>query len=144
MRKSRSLPTLARTPLCPDSRPSGSLRADTLRPRDCQAPSLRWEHANTSLSCRLAFEERSVWARDSFDVHRPLQQRLQRRTGEKVWRLTDVGNKLAANDGARAEAAGGSWDMWRPSNHCPPPWSGSVYPRAAYAAAACMSASLLQ
>mmetsp|Transcript_32295 Transcript_32295/g.68762 ORF Transcript_32295/g.68762 Transcript_32295/m.68762 type:complete len:157 (+) Transcript_32295:92-562(+) len=156
MRKSRSLPTVTRAPLHPTSRPSGTPRAPGLAGSgvgtlggtfgDYQAPSGRWEHANTKLANRQAYEERSVWANDSFDIHRPLQQRLPRPKPEKVWRMTDIGNKLtfSSTEGFNRDAANSSWDMYRPINKCPPPWANSAYPRAAFASAACMSQSMRQ
>ncbi|CAE7290395.1 unnamed protein product, partial [Symbiodinium sp. KB8] len=89
-----------------------------------KAPSLRWENPNEKLLSLHAYQERSSWANDAFDIHRPLHQRLERRKPDKVWRLTDAGTKFSYNSqvGLAKDASASSWDMWRPANHCAPPW----------------------
>eukprot|EP00929_Paragymnodinium_shiwhaense_P004366 TRINITY_DN105298_c0_g1_i1.p1 TRINITY_DN105298_c0_g1~~TRINITY_DN105298_c0_g1_i1.p1 ORF type:complete len:179 (-),score=5.18 TRINITY_DN105298_c0_g1_i1:118-576(-) len=149
MRKSRSLPMLAgtpRQPLCPPGRPSRTMSYAALAMSEYHQPPLRWEHANVKLSCLQQYEEKSNWAKDSFDVHRPLQQRLPRPRPGPRWYPTDVGNKLAFNRsvGGAKEAAAGAWDMYRPCSECPPPWAHSAHPRAMYSTSSCMSSSMLQ
>lgn len=104
----------------------------------------RWEHANMKLASQQQYEERSVWARDSFDIHRPLQRQLDRPRPEKRWQINEHGNKSSArqkHEFAR-DAANSAWDMWRPVNYQPPPWAHNMHPRAAHAASSCMSASM--
>lgn len=150
MRKTHSLPTLQnRQPLYPPARPSGLWQ----RGYSEFAPApVRWNHANVKLSSKQGYEERSVWANDSFDMHRPLNQRLRDQTAEdrqkleRNWRKNDVGNKYGFNqmNDFSKEAANGAFDMWRPANHKAPPWKNSVYPRAAYTTGACNSSSIIQ
>eukprot|EP00928_Gymnodinium_smaydae_P083010 TRINITY_DN66288_c0_g1_i1.p3 TRINITY_DN66288_c0_g1~~TRINITY_DN66288_c0_g1_i1.p3 ORF type:complete len:151 (+),score=21.44 TRINITY_DN66288_c0_g1_i1:130-582(+) len=150
MRKSRSVPMLQhagpRQPLHPPSRPH--FRTQRIPPggSEYHPPALRWEHANTKLSSLQAYEERSVWARDAFDMNRPLQQRLNRPRPEKRWYMTDIGNKLthSTTEAFCREAANCSWEMHRPVNSCPPPWAHTAHPRAAFSTSSCMSASSLQ
>merc|ERR1719478_1465811 len=115
MRKSRSLPTIApaRQPLCPAARPAGTPHrnfAGTFG--DYRRPSDRWDLTNEKLSNFQAMEERSVWARDSYDIHRPLNTRLDRPRPEKIWKKNEVGNKCAFQtmEAARKEAAAGGYD----------------------------------
>ncbi|CAE7265879.1 unnamed protein product [Symbiodinium sp. CCMP2456] len=145
MRKSHSLPTIKRQPLCPPGRPAGLWPQDVLF-SEYKAPSLRWENPNEKLLSLHAYQERSSWANDAFDIHRPLHQRLERRKPDKVWRLTDAGTKFSYNSqvSLARDASASSWDMWRPANHCAPPWRNSVYPRALYSSVACNSNSLVQ
>ncbi|CAE7689684.1 Herc4 [Symbiodinium sp. CCMP2592] len=96
MRKSHSLPTIKRQPLCPPGRPAGVWPQDVLF-SEYKAPSLRWENPNEKLLSLHAYQERSTWANDAFDIHRPLHQRLERRKPDKVWRLTDAGTKFSYN-----------------------------------------------
>eukprot|EP00931_Biecheleriopsis_adriatica_P037353 TRINITY_DN21421_c0_g1_i1.p1 TRINITY_DN21421_c0_g1~~TRINITY_DN21421_c0_g1_i1.p1 ORF type:complete len:147 (+),score=22.18 TRINITY_DN21421_c0_g1_i1:101-541(+) len=146
MRKSRSVPTLSnRQPLCPQGRPSGLWPLQNGF-SEYKAPLQRWEHANVKLSSLQSYEERSVWAKDSFHMHRPLNQRLERKKPEKTWRVTDVGNKYGFNqrNDFIKETAASNWDMWRPANYCAPPWKNSVYPRCFYSSSSCNSASVTQ
>mmetsp|Transcript_20153 Transcript_20153/g.35811 ORF Transcript_20153/g.35811 Transcript_20153/m.35811 type:complete len:147 (+) Transcript_20153:38-478(+) len=146
MRKTRSLPTLTnREPLYPASRPSGLWPQGGNFSEFAPAP-VQWNHANVRLSSVQAYEERSGWAADAFHIHRPLNQKLERRKPEKTWHVTDVGNKYGFNqrEGFIKESANSAWDMWRPANHCAPPWRNSVYPRAAYSLASCNSNSIIQ
>merc|ERR1711908_226734 len=121
MRKSRSLPSLhnslARHPLCPPARPPGHPNrhlAGTFG--DYRRPSDRWDLVNEKLSNLQSMEERSVWARDSYDIHRPLNQRLDRPRPEKIWQKNEVGNKRAFEtmETANRQAAAASYDLYRP------------------------------
>eukprot|EP00933_Yihiella_yeosuensis_P053676 TRINITY_DN5194_c0_g1_i1.p1 TRINITY_DN5194_c0_g1~~TRINITY_DN5194_c0_g1_i1.p1 ORF type:complete len:150 (-),score=22.38 TRINITY_DN5194_c0_g1_i1:68-517(-) len=147
MRKNRSMPTLNNrashiAPLVPASRPSGVFWNGGFS--EYAQPQVKWEHSGTRLAHLQEYQERSGWAKDSFDVHRPLHQRLVRAKPEKVWRNNEVGSKLAFNDRTsnRENAASAAWDMWRPVNHTPPPWCNAYYPRAQYNATSSMGAML--
>ncbi|CAJ1460499.1 unnamed protein product [Effrenium voratum] len=144
MRKTHSLPCLNRAPLHPQSRPSGV--PQDVAWSEYRAPALRWENPNVKQLNLTAYQERTGWAGDAFHIHRPLNQRLERKKPEKVWRFTDAGTKYAFNErtASAKDAAAGSWDLFRPANHCAPPWRNSVYPRALYSSVACSSGSVVQ
>mmetsp|Transcript_85396 Transcript_85396/g.135367 ORF Transcript_85396/g.135367 Transcript_85396/m.135367 type:complete len:148 (-) Transcript_85396:89-532(-) len=147
MRKTQStqsLPGASRAPLCPPGRPG--LWPHDIAWSEYKAPPVRWENPNVKLSSLQAYQERSVWAEDAFHIHRPLNQRLPRPKPDKVWRLTDAGTKYSFNERScnARDAASSNWDMWRPANHCAPPWKNSVYPRALYSSVSCGSASMVQ
>ncbi|CAE8645034.1 unnamed protein product [Polarella glacialis] len=135
MRKNRSLPSLSnREPLYPGARPAGLPWPGSLGYSEYKEPSVRWNHANVKLANIQAVEEKGTWARDAYNIHRQLNERLERKPPDKIWNNNEVGNKLGFNNrnGFNKEAANGNWDMWRPTNHCAPPWGNSVFPRAAY------------
>mmetsp|Transcript_116811 Transcript_116811/g.183687 ORF Transcript_116811/g.183687 Transcript_116811/m.183687 type:complete len:188 (-) Transcript_116811:27-590(-) len=135
MRKSRSMPCFQRQPLCPPSRPSGVLNVSGALAASRGA---RWELTSEKLANAQAYEDRSVWAQHSFDIHRPLNQRLARPRPEKVWVQNEVGNKRAyqMHEAAKQDAASASYDLYRPLAHGQPPWE--VHERAAYVTACCM------
>jgi len=99
---------------------------------------------NEKLSNTQQMEERSVWARDSYDIHRPLNQRLARPRPEKIWQKNEVGNKRAFEtmEVAAREAAAGSYQLYRPLAGGGAPWE--VHSRAEYVTATCMPQSLRQ
>lgn len=53
----------------------------------------RWENPNLKLSSLQAYQERSSWADDAFQIHRPLNQRIVRPKPSKLWRINEVGTK---------------------------------------------------
>eukprot|EP00913_Durusdinium_trenchii_P029405 g27565.t1 len=142
MRKTQSVPSLKRAPLYPGARPSGPWPIWS----SYRTPALRWENPDVKLANLQAYQDRSGWAEDAFHIHRPLNQRLERPRPQKVWRLNEVGSKYLFNERScnLKEAASSNWDMWRPANHCVPPWKNSVYPRAVYNSVAANSASMVQ
>lgn len=157
MRKSRSLPAIGRrneqapkrrAPLCAPSRPANN----TPRWRSTRdagfsqyhRPSVRWELTHEKLAGSKQFQDEATWARDSYDMHRPLGQRLERPRPPPFWRGTEVGNKLSfgsAEDSLR-EAALSRWDLYRPVNIGEPPWE--EHPRAQYVTAIGMPPSMVQ
>eukprot|EP00747_Dinoflagellata_sp_TGD_P165483 gnl/TRDRNA2_/TRDRNA2_186802_c0_seq1.p1 gnl/TRDRNA2_/TRDRNA2_186802_c0~~gnl/TRDRNA2_/TRDRNA2_186802_c0_seq1.p1 ORF type:complete len:172 (-),score=16.81 gnl/TRDRNA2_/TRDRNA2_186802_c0_seq1:107-574(-) len=153
MRRTQSLPGMpgtphaSRAPLCPPGRPSGVSMNQGFESSVHVPGRTRWQLSldEQGMFSKKFTDQRSVWAADSFDIHRALNQKLPRPKHTPQWRINMTGDKLskATEESCRLQGATDAWDLHRPANVCPPPWAHNMYPRAKSVTCSTMSSTSL-